>query len=311
LPVAVYTTDAQGYLTSFNEAATELWQHRPVLGESKWCGSFRLRTPSGEPLPHDQCPMALALKGQVEVRGREAMLERPNGERIPFLAFPSVLRDSAGRITGAVNMMVDISARKRAEESQKTLIDELNHRVKNTLATVLSLASNTAREASIPSAMRQALESRLIALSRTHDQLTRSGWRSADLQQLIHEILTPYRDGREQRIEVDGPAVDLAPRHALALAMVINELAANARRHGSLSGGSGELKISWSVKGRRANPRLKLDWLEAGVVPSGRFDRKGFGMRLIERSIESELNGSIEFTHGKTTLHGVVSLPLG
>jgi PAS domain S-box-containing protein len=310
LPVAVYTTDARGYLTSFNEAAAELWQHRPVLGESQWCGSWRLRTPLGEPMPHDQCPMALVLKGQSNVRGREAVLERPDGHRIPFLAFPSVLRDSAGRITGAVNMMVDISDRKRAEESQKTLVDELNHRVKNTLATVLSLASNTAREASVPAAIREALESRLIALSRTHDQLTRNGWRSADLRQLIHEILTPYSNGRDQRMAIDGPPVDLTPRQALAIAMVINELASNASRHGSLSRDSGELKIDWSVKWRRANPRLRIDWREIGTSPVGRFDRKGFGMRLIERTIESELSGAIEFHHRKSTLHGVISLSL-
>ena len=115
LPAAVYMTDAEGRLTFYNEAAVALWGCRPELGESKFCGSWKLYWPDGTPLPHDQCPMAMALQQRRPIRGMEAVAERPDGTRIPFIPYPTPLFDESGRLTGAVNMLVDISERKRAE----------------------------------------------------------------------------------------------------------------------------------------------------------------------------------------------------
>jgi PAS domain S-box-containing protein len=115
LPAAVYTTDAEGRLTFYNEAAAKLWGSRPQLGESKFCGSWKLYWPDGTPLPLDQCPMAMALQQRRPIRGMEAVAERPDGTRVPFVPYPTPLFDASGRLTGAVNMLVDISERKRAE----------------------------------------------------------------------------------------------------------------------------------------------------------------------------------------------------
>ncbi|MFZ0851655.1 MAG: PAS domain S-box protein [Hyphomicrobiaceae bacterium] len=115
LPAAIYMTDAEGRLTFYNEAAAELWGCRPELGESKFCGSWKLYWPDGTPLPHEECPMALALRQRRPIRGMEALAERPDGTRVPFVPYPTPLFDAAGRLTGAVNMLVDISERKRAE----------------------------------------------------------------------------------------------------------------------------------------------------------------------------------------------------
>lgn len=115
LPVAVYTTDADGMLTFYNEAAAELWGYRPEIGASQWCGSWRLYTAAGGPLPHDQCPMAVTLREGYPVRGAEAILERPDGTRVPFTPFPTLLRDASGRITGAVNLLVDDTERNHTE----------------------------------------------------------------------------------------------------------------------------------------------------------------------------------------------------
>jgi PAS domain S-box-containing protein len=115
LPAAIYMTDAEGRLTFYNEAAAELWGCRPELGENKFCGSWKLYRPDGTPLPHDECPMALALRQRQPIRGMEAVAERPDGTRIPFIPYPTPLFDETGRLTGAVNMLVDISERKRAE----------------------------------------------------------------------------------------------------------------------------------------------------------------------------------------------------
>jgi PAS domain S-box-containing protein len=115
LPAAIYITDAEGRLTYYNEAAVTLWGYRPELGASQWCGSWRLYQPDGTDLPHDQCPMAIALREGRPVRGVEAVAERPDGIRVPFIPFPTPLHDAAGQLIGAVNMLVDISDRKKAE----------------------------------------------------------------------------------------------------------------------------------------------------------------------------------------------------
>ena len=115
LPAAVYLTDKSGRITFYNEAAATLWGCRPKIGSAEWCGSWRLYWPDGTPLPHDQCPMAMALKEERAINGMEAAAERPDGTRIPFLAFPQPLRDDKGTVVGAINMLVDISERKRIE----------------------------------------------------------------------------------------------------------------------------------------------------------------------------------------------------
>jgi len=122
LPAAVYMTDAAGHITYYNAAALDLWGFRPKLGEAKFCGSWKLYQPDGTPLPHDQCQMAMALRERRPVRGAEAVAERPDGTRVPFIPFPTPLFDASGTLVGGVNMLVDISERKQAE----TMLAERN-----------------------------------------------------------------------------------------------------------------------------------------------------------------------------------------
>jgi PAS domain S-box-containing protein len=129
LPAAVYTTDAVGRVTFFNQAAVELAGRRPELGRDLWCVSWRLRRPDGSPLPHDECPMAIALREDRAVRGVEIIAERPDGTRINLLPHPTPLHDSAGALVGAVNMLVDITERKQAEEAVRQLNETLEQRV--------------------------------------------------------------------------------------------------------------------------------------------------------------------------------------
>ena len=171
LPAAVYTTDANGRITFFNKACIEMAGRTPQLGD-EWCVTWRLHTADGAPLPHDQCPMAVALKEDRPVRGAEAIAERPDGTFVPFIPYPTPLHDADGKLIGAINMLVDITERKQAENRQKTLIDELNHRVKNTLATVQSLAMQTARHSESLQDFTKRYEKRLLGLARAHDLLT-------------------------------------------------------------------------------------------------------------------------------------------
>jgi PAS domain S-box-containing protein len=116
LPVAVYTTDAAGHITFYNDAAAELWGIHPELGKSEFCGSWKLYWPDGTPLPHHECPMAMALKERRPIRGMEAIAERPDGTRVPFIPYPSPLFDASGALIGAVNTLVDITERDQAEQ---------------------------------------------------------------------------------------------------------------------------------------------------------------------------------------------------
>jgi PAS domain S-box-containing protein len=122
LPAAVYTTNAAGQITYFNEAAATLWGCRPELGSSEWCGSWKLYWPDGRPLPHDQCPMAIALKEGRPIRGMEAIAERPDGSRVSFMPFPTPLYGESGVLLGAVNMLVNLTDRDRAGEYEQRLI---------------------------------------------------------------------------------------------------------------------------------------------------------------------------------------------
>src|SRR5262245_38628047 len=124
LPAAVYTTDARGRITFYNAAASALWGCSPELGKSTYCGSWKLYWPDGTPLPHDECPMAMALEQRRPIRGMEAVAERPDGTRVSLIPYPTPLFDAWGGLTGAVNMMVDITERKHAEEALARHRDE-------------------------------------------------------------------------------------------------------------------------------------------------------------------------------------------
>jgi PAS domain S-box-containing protein len=121
LPAAIYLTDAEGRITYFNEAAATLWGRRPRLNTDQWCSSWRLFRPDGTALPHDQCPMAVALKEGQPNRGNQAIAERPDGSRVLFMAFPTPIRNTAGTLIGAINMLVDVGEHQRAEQASRQL----------------------------------------------------------------------------------------------------------------------------------------------------------------------------------------------
>jgi len=304
LPAAVYTTDAEGKLTYFNKAAELLWGARPKLGEQHWCGSWKIYTPDGVLLPHDQCPMAVALREKRAMVGPEAVAERPDGTRVPFLPHPTPIFDSNGKLVGAVNMMIDLTEQKRASAQQRGLIDELNHRVKNTLATIQSLAAQTMRGSKVPDA--REFEARLLTLSRVHDQLSRHSWEWADFATIAAQTFAPMRGSVNNNVHLDGPPVQLKPKSALAVAMVLRELAANAQKHGALSTPSGSLNLSWRV----ADERLHIGWSEQGGPPANPPRNRGFGSRLLERSIVEELKGAAQIDYASTGVRCTMEIPL-
>ncbi|WP_274425312.1 PAS domain-containing sensor histidine kinase [Chelativorans sp. YIM 93263] len=310
LPAAIYTTDASGRITFYNNAAIEMSGRTPQAGDL-WCLTWRLYNQDGSPLPHDRCPMALTLKENRPVRGVEAIAERPDGTRVPLIPYPTPLHDADGKLVGAINMLVDITERKQAENRQKILIAELNHRVKNTLATVQSLAGQTARHAENLHDFSHRFEARLLALSRAHDLLTKRHWEDAPLDSLAREVLTPLAGEAAERIVIDGPPVELNPRGALSFTMALNELVTNAVKYGALSSETGTLSVSWRLHNRSHSTMLILEWQERGGPPVTPPTRRGFGTRLMERCIERDLQGDFDLVFDPMGVTCRVSIPVG
>lgn len=200
-------------------------------------------------------------------------------------AFPR--RDSEGAIILWYGNTEDIHERKVAEEHQRLLINELNHRVKNTLASVQAIAFQTLRgDIPLPEA-RARFEARLMALSAAHNLLTEENWVGASLERVVKDA-TEHLAGDARRFDVAGEPLRLAPRAALALAMALHELGTNAAKYGALAAEAGRVAIAWKVDG----DRLRLQWRESGGPPVEAPTRRGFGSRLIERGLQPDLGGA-------------------
>ncbi|HVZ51694.1 MAG TPA: HWE histidine kinase domain-containing protein [Pseudolabrys sp.] len=310
LPAAVYTTDAEGRITYYNDAAAQLWGRRPELGSSEWCGSWKLFAPDGTPMPHRECPMAVALRENRAVRGLEAAAERPDGTRVPFLPYPTPLHDEAGRLTGAVNMLIDISERKQSEEQQAVLMRELHHRVRNTLASVQAIIGATARSAETVDDFRNSLIERIGSLAKTHLLLNEESG-AALFEDIARKELAAFDDGGEARVQLSGPPVELPSRLAVTLGMALHELTTNAAKHGALKAACGSVRLSWSVTGEAGRRTLDIDWIEYGGPTVTEPACDGFGARLIKFVLPAQLRAEtrIEYPPDGIRVHCAVPLP--
>ena len=283
LPAAVYTTDAAGRITYYNQAAVDLAGRRPRIGVDEWCVTWRLYREDGTPLPHDQCPMAVALKENRPVRGIEAWAERPDGTRIPFLPHPTPIYDETDSLVGAINMLVDISAHKQAQKTKTLLIDELNHRVKNTLAVVQALAGQTLRRAKSPTDFVESFSGRIAAMARAHTRLSNTSWKGAELAALLNDALLLGGEV-DPRITFSGPSLTLVSQQALNLALVFHELATNARKYGALAAPDGNLAVTWSIDSDE-NRSLTLRWVETSCADVLKPAAAGFGTTFIQQIV--------------------------
>jgi len=261
-----------------------------------------------------------ALARLSDVLGNVVFLERPFHPGTLVSVARSALRgrrrqyEARARLEdlhqGEELLRAGLDKEKRAAEHQRLLIDELNHRVKNTLATVQSISAQTLRTADTKEEARDALERRLLALSRAHDVLTRESWDGADLVEVIEKALEPYQISGENRLRITGPHVRVTPRMSLALAMAMHELATNAVKYGALANKTGTIDVSWKVTNGTAPPRLALRWTETGGPPVVPPRRRGFGSRLIERSLANDLDGQVEIAFAPTGVVCTVDAPV-
>lgn len=199
-----------------------------------------------------------------------------------------------GRFAGLTCVAVDRTEHKRAAEHQRMLMAELNHRVKNTLATVLSISAQTLPDARSVEDFRASFERRLHAMARLHDLLSRGQWARTRLLDVAEAALRPYAAARGQNVQISGPDLALRSRAALALGMVIHELATNAAKYGALSAADGHVRLAWSIEGAGAHSSLHIEWKERGGPVCNPPSTDGFGTLFIRNSVPYELGGAVD-----------------
>ena len=223
----------------------------------------------------------------------EVKCRRKDGRSFWVALFVNPVSDGQGKIIQYFVSFVDLTKHKQAQAQAKMLIEEMNHRVKNTLATVQAIVRQALRTDADRQTLRQMIKSRLSALSRSHDLLTREKWKSAGLHEIINETLAPFKanEGEEQRFIINGEPLRFAPKAALDLCIVFNELATNALKYGALSRVGGKVHIDWKLEITSQGPHLVLTWREFGGPAVKAPTHRGFGSRVIERGLAHELHG--------------------
>ncbi|HET9147751.1 MAG TPA: HWE histidine kinase domain-containing protein, partial [Acetobacteraceae bacterium] len=241
----------------------------------------------------------------------ECRVVHPDGHIAWIMVRGRASYDEKGKPLLVTGVSLDITERKQAEERQQLLLDELNHRVKNTLATVQSIALQTGRTAESAYIFAENLTARIEALSRAHDLLTQASWKGAQLADIVRQTLTPYASGPggNDQVTISGPPVRLGPNAAITLNMAFHELAANAARYGSLSVPDGQVDIRWRLDRSVSPPQVEIVWVESGGPPAGRPSRRGLGSRLIEQGLARELGGEVRLDFARAGISCRMLLP--
>jgi PAS domain S-box-containing protein len=302
IPAAIYTTDAQGKVTYCNQGAVELAGRPPTIGSDEWCVTWKLYHPNGTPLAYDQCPMAIALKEGRAIRNAELVAERPDGTRVPFIPYPTPLRDAVGRIIGAINMLVDVSERKHAETQQRVLLNELNHRVKNNMQMLQILLETGAQRAESPEA-REVLEEasgRIMAMAAAQRVLyTTPDATRFDAHDFLNTVCETAKQTFPQEVDIDyeADAVRLSNDSAMPLALIANELLTNAVKYGLNERAAGTIRV-----------RLKRE--DDSFLFYVEDDGTGFDLQLVQRrssglklvqGLARQLGGKFEVTRTPAT----------
>ena len=241
----------------------------------------------------------------------EINYRRKDGREFWAATFVTPVRDEHGGVVQHFVSFVDLSKHKHEQARAKTLIDELNHRVKNTLATVQSIVWQAFRKSSDPEVIKGSVEARLFALSRSHDLLAREKWESAGLLDIVNDALEPFgvSGGRAERIVITGKNIRISPKASLALGIAFHELATNAVKYGAFSNDTGSVLIAWVVEPRPEGDRLILHWHEKGGPPVTPPSRKGFGSQVMERGLAYELGGTVHLDYRANGVICAINVP--
>lgn len=289
---AIITMSPRGQITSWNRGAAEIFAWTPEEAIGNPIGLLFPDELRVEGRPDALLATALAHGHAVN----ESEHVRRDGTRIWVSGTTRVMLDAEGQHVGFLKIVRDRTEQRRHEEHRRLLVAELNHRVKNTLAIVQGIAAQTLKEGGARMQAAEALEGRLMALASAHDLLTRESWEAANLADLVQEVSGMHATGN--RLTAGGPPIRLNPKTAVAVSMALHELFTNARKYGSLSSDNGRIAISWM----RDGDKFLLRWEESGGPPAIRPQRKGFGLRLIETTLRSDMNGQVNMDFGECGL---------
>jgi PAS domain S-box-containing protein len=296
----ILTADEDGLITSWNQGAER------ILGftETEAIGQH-LRiffTPEDVEARRPEMEMQLALsQGRAD---DERWHVRKDGST--FWASGEMVPVEAEHLRGFVKIFRDLTERRRADERTRLLVDELNHRVKNTLATVQSITKQTLKGADLDHKVQEALLGRFMALAASHDLLTQSHWKSASFDEVVHRALEPFIGKGSENVIIRGAPVTVQPRTAVSLGLALHELATNAVKHGALSRPNGRIEIDWHVSGKT----ITFTWTERSSTASPESQRKGFGTRLLAQAVPYELGGSTQLRFSSGGMTFMLELPL-
>ncbi|MDB5701375.1 MAG: hypothetical protein JWL66_1574 [Sphingomonadales bacterium] len=297
---AIISKDLDGTVNSWNKAAESLFGY---LAEEIIGKSIMLLVPEGR--QSEETDIIDRIRRGEHIDHYDTVRQAKDGRAIWTSLTVSPLRDAQGTIIGASTIARDMTERRHADEHRKTLIDELNHRVKNTLAVVQAIAAQTLGDGATMKEARAAFGSRLINLGNAHDVLTRENWAGANLIDLVTDTVRPHAGG-ENRFAIEGEHVRLDPGAALSIAMAVHELCTNAAKYGALSTKEGRIGIIWALE----HERLKLTWTESGGPPVTPPKSKGFGSRLIEQALARELRGKVSMTYEPSGVICTIDAPM-
>jgi PAS domain S-box-containing protein len=305
-----YCVDREGRTTLCNAAFLRMLAFQSegnVIGKDLHDVIHHSR-PDGTPYPRDECPIYKVTQSGNHVHVVDEVFFRTDGGRFPveYWARP-IVRD--GEIQGAVCTFVDLTERKRAEARQELLNRELAHRVKNTLAMVQAIVGQTLRTSATPREAIGSVSQRLIALGNAHNVLMRTRWGNASMMDVVEGAVALHRS-EEHRIRIAGPRIDVGSKSALAITLALHELCTNAAKYGALSRDAGTVTIDWSVTGGAADATFRLGWKEQGGPPVSVPTHKGFGSRLVNQVIGSDLRGRTAMAFDPAGVQWTLEAPL-
>jgi two-component system, chemotaxis family, CheB/CheR fusion protein len=300
---AIISHDLDGLITSWNTGAQKIYGYMAaeIIGEPM---SALLA-----PEQIDEWPASLArLRNGEPITNFDISRTTKSGHTIHLSLMISPIRDENGKIVGASAVARDIAERKAAEERALLLMAELDHRVKNILAVVSAVVSQTLRSGGLPETVSAEIEGRVMAIARAHNLLTQHGGTQGSLRDLIATEVYPYE--HVNNITLSGADIVLTSNASLTLALAVHELATNAAKYGALSVAGGQLSVSWRILDEHTPRQLEIEWRETGGPPVSPPSRRGFGTRLIEVGLIRGLGATVDRTFAETGVCCLILLPL-
>jgi two-component sensor histidine kinase len=287
MPIGVLLVTPEGRISLVNRKMLEIWKlddKRSIHDQNELLWQHL----DGTPYQQSEWPVIQAIRFGKHIVGQEA-LSKVDGKICNVVINAVPVRDGMGRIIGAVSACYDVTDLRQAMNRQQILLDEINHRVKNTLAAVQSVARLSVLSATTINEYIVAFEQRLFALSAAYNLLTENNWEGVNLRTIVEQILAPYADA--ERVKIDGPVITLSPKLALAVAAAVQELATNAAKYGALSSARGRIEIWWAYQD---DNYITFRWIETGGPLVHIPTRRGFGSKFIQEALAADTGWKVE-----------------